>query len=108
MSLTYPKFSLDFSDSRGGELQVLPNILTPDSWLDAVVIVDVMSVKAQLALGFSTHACQRDWPRDPCAEHPCWQRQNPPDVNLLLKCQHAWCEMKCDVFCFFNYLLTDF
>lgn len=108
MNLTDPKFSLDlFLDGGGGgDLQVLPNILSPDSWLEAVVMVGVMSVKAQLAQGFSTHACQQDWPRHPCAEHPCWQPQNPPDVNLLLKCQHAGCEMRCDVFLLFIYLFN--
>lgn len=100
MNLSDLKFSLDFSNESGLDLQVLPNILSPAGWLDAVVMVGVMSVKAQLAQGFSTHACRQDWPPGPCAEHPCWQRQNP-DVNLLLKCQSVWCEIRCDVFWFF-------
>lgn len=64
-----------------GILQVLPNILSPDSWLEAVVVVGVMSVKAQLAQGFSTHACQQDWPPSPLCR-----------ASMLAASESSWCE----------------
>lgn len=107
MNLTDPKFSLDFSDGGGGDLQVLPNILSPDSWLDAVVMVGVKSVKAQLAQGFNTHACQQDWPRDPA------QSIHAGSFRILLMWTCSWNANALGVkwgvtfLVFFNYLLTD-
>lgn len=71
-----------------------------DSWLDAVVMVGVMSVNTQLAQSSSVRISRQDWPRDTWAERPCWQRQ---DVNLLPRCQHLRCEMRCDDFYFFKF-----